>query len=379
MQHITILERLRALLPTRTQSEPATQGTLIPFVRRKAERKIALALQGGGAHGAFTWGVLDRILEDPHIRIEAVSGASAGAINAAVLASGYAQGGAETARESLQAFWQSLAQLARISPLQPTPLAALAFGRDIELSFSYMLRDVVSRVISPYQFNPLDLNPLRDLLLKFVDFDALRGEEAIRLLIAATNAETGASRIFRNDELSVEVLLASACLPAVHQAQKLDGGYYWDGGFTANPPLLPLIEATAAHDVVVVRLNPAEEKGLPVTAPKIQTRLSRIVFDAALKQELEALERMRLMAVESGHHRSTLGRRLADLRMHMISEDALMNDIGGASQLHPDWRFVHFLRDQGRAAGTRWLLEASETAVRPTPQRHREATALSVL
>jgi NTE family protein len=378
MQHITILERLRALLPSRTQSEPATRGTLIPFVRRKVERTVALALQGGGAHGAFTWGVVDRILEDPQIRIEAISGASAGAINAAVLASGHAHGGAEAARENFQAFWQNLAQLARMSPLQPTPLATIAFGRDMELSFSYMWRDVVSRVISPYQFNPLDLNPLRDLLLKFVDFDALRGERAIRLLVAATNAETGASRIFRNDELSVEVLLASACLPTVHQAQKLDGGYYWDGGFTANPPLLPLIEATAARDVVVVRLNPAEEKGLPVTAPKIQTRLSRIVFDAALKQELEALDRLRCMAAESGHHRSTLGRRLADLRLHMIGEDALMNDIGGASQMHPDWRFVHFLRDHGRAAGTRWLSESSESAAQPATQRRRAASALSV-
>ena len=339
MQNIAILERLRGLWRSRS----------------RATRPIALALQGGGAHGAFTWGVLDRVLEEPGWRIEALSGASAGAINAAVLASAHAQGGAARAREQLQDFWRSLAMVARLSPLRPTALEAVAFGRDVEMSFSYMMRDMISRVVSPYQFNPLDLNPLREILVKFVNFEALRGETAIRLFIAATNAESGAGRIFTNSELSPEVLLASACLPSVSQAVKLDDGYYWDGGFSSNPPLLPLIEGSTARDVVVVRLNPTSEHGLPVTAPKIQTRLNRIIFDAPLKRELDEIDRLRRMSAESGAHRSSLGRRLNALRLHMISEDALMNEVGGASQQHPDWQLIHLLQGEGRAACARWL------------------------
>jgi NTE family protein len=247
--------------------------------------------------------------------------------------------------------------VARLNPLRPTVLEAIALGRDVEMSFSYMMRDVFSRVVSPYQFNPLDLNPLREILLKFVDFDVLRGADAVRLFVAATNAETGVGRIFTNRELSPDVLLASACLPSMSWAVKLDDGYYWDGGFASNPPELPLIEGCAARDVLVVRLNPTNGQGLPVTAPKIQTRLNRIIFDAPLKRELENIERLRDLAAESGFHRSRLGRRLADLRLHMISEDALMNDIGGASQMHPDWQLVHRLQNEGRDACARWLDE----------------------
>jgi NTE family protein len=332
---------------------------LLPFIRTRPARAIALALQGGGAHGAFTWGVLDRLLEDSRYRIEAISGTSAGAINAAVLASGYVQGGAPAARGRLQGFWQTLAKVARASPLQPTPLEAIAFGRDIELSISYMLRDMISRVVSPYQFNPLDLNPLREIMLEFIDFDAIRRTDAFRLFIAATDVETGDARIFTGAELSPEVLLASACLPSVHQAVKIDGRYYWDGGFTANPPLMPLIEGCAANDVVIVRLNPTREEGVPVTAPKIQTRVNRIVFDAALKRELELIERLRRITAEAGAQRSALGRRLAGLQLHVIGEDGLMNEIGGASKIHPDWRLVHYLREQGYTACARWLSDGA--------------------
>jgi NTE family protein len=381
MQHASILERVRRLWSSASvgeRNERRRKGAiLLPFFRARPARTIALALQGGGAHGAFTWGVLDRLLEDDTCRIEAISGTSAGAINAAVLASGYVQGGASAAREGLQGFWQTLAKIARASPLQPTPLEAIAFGRDIELSISYMLRDMISRVVSPYQFNPLDLNPLREVILDFVDFEALRRSDLVRLFIAATDAETGDGRIFTNNELSPEVLLASACLPSVHQAVKIDGRYYWDGGFTANPPLMPLIENCAADDLVVVRLNPTREEGVPVTAPKIQTRINRIVFDAALKRELEMIERLRRLTFETGVQRSTLSRKLAGLRLHMIGEDGLMNEIGGTSKIHPDWRLVHYLREQGYTACARWLSDGAR-ARRPrsaSPQRGQFAAA----
>ncbi len=369
MTQVTILDRLRRLFAAGHDAarESSVRGMLIPFARRHATRPLALALQGGGAHGAFTWGVLDRLLEDRHVRIEAISGTSAGAINAAVLASGFAREGAVGARKNLQEFWRTLAQRARMSPLQPAPLETLAFGRDTELSPSHMWRDMLSRVVSPYQFNPLDLNPLRDLLAQCVDIEALRRPDAIRLLIAATNAETGDCRLFANAELSLDVLLASACLPSVSQAVKLDDGWYWDGGFTANPPVLPLIETTAAPEVLVVRLNPTTEQGLPVTAPKIQSRVSRIVFDAPLKHELETLDRLRRLAVEGGD-RTRLGKRFAAVRVHAIAEDALMTGVGAASKLHPDWHLVHLLHDSGRSACERWLATPAQAvpAVRQT-------------
>ena len=364
MQNIAILEKLRTLLRRKDPSPVAAEGgELIPFMRRPPERRVAFALQGGGAHGAFTWGVLDRALEQG-LAIEAISGASAGAINAAVLATAYAQGGAPYARARLAAFWQALAQVARMSPLRPTTLEAIAFGRDLELSATSIMRDMLSRVVSPYQFNPLDVNPLRQILAEFVDIEVLRAPGAIRLVIAATNAETGAARLFSNDELSLDVLLASTCLPALSQAVKLDDGYYWDGGYSSNPPLLPLIECTAARDVVLVRLNPLAEPGLPVTAPKIQSRLNRIVFDTPLKRELDELERLRQVTAESGAHRSALGRRLAGLTLHTIGEDELMNEVGAASQSHPDTRLIELLHREGRASCERWLSVSA-----PVPQK----------
>ncbi len=330
--------------------------------RKKDPRRLALALQGGGAHGAFTWGVLDRLLENNSRTVDAISGTSAGAINAAIFAAGYLDGGASGARDRLMRFWHKLADLARLNPMQPTPFEIMALGRNIELSFAHVLRDVMVQMFSPYQLNPLDLNPLRDLLVRFIDFKRLQQDDAPRLFIAATNVETGEPRIFSNAEISPEVLLASACLPALHQAVRLPDGYYWDGGFTANPPLLALIEGSVADDILIVRLNPQSEKSLPVTAPGIQSRVNRIVFDAPLKRELEMIERLRHMSHEGGAARTALGRRLAALTLHTISEDDVMNELGPASKLHPNWELVRYLRDVGRDACARWLAETAPTA-----------------
>ncbi|MFI4988430.1 MAG: patatin-like phospholipase family protein, partial [Alphaproteobacteria bacterium] len=256
-------------------------------------RPLALALQGGGAHGAFTWGVLDRLLEAPGCRIAGISGTSAGALNAAVLAAGYLEGGPAAARERLASLWGRLAGLARFSPLQQTPLETLLLGRASEWSFSHTVFEAAQRLLSPYQLNPLGLNPLRDILVELIDFEALRTSSAIRLIIAATNVETGEARLFTNEELSPEVLLASACLPTLYPAVKLDGAYYWDGGFAANPPILPLVEACPVEDIVLVRLSPRFEKGVPTSARGIQSRLSRIAFDSPLKSELAALAWLR--------------------------------------------------------------------------------------
>ena len=351
-----ILGRLHGLLGKLGRVAPAGLGRAA--TQRRRTRPLALALQGGGAHGAFTWGVLDRLLEDDSRVIDAISGTSAGAINAAVFAAGYLEGGAAGARDRLTRFWHKLADLARLNPLQPTPFEIMVLGRNIEFSFAHVLRDVMVQMFSPYQLNPLDLNPLRDLLVRFVDFKRLREDDAPRLFIAATNVETGEPRIFSNSEISPEVLLASACLPALHQAVRLPDGYYWDGGFSANPPLLPLVEGSIADDILIVRLNPRSEKTLPVSAPGIHARVSRIVFDAPLKRELEMIERLRQVAHEcGGATRSPFSRRLASARLHSVSEDDVMSELGAASKLHPNWELVRYLRDVGRSACARWLKE----------------------
>jgi NTE family protein len=317
---------------------------------------VALALQGGGAHGAFTWGVLDRLLEEPSCRIEAISGASAGAINAAVLASGYLAGGAAGARAQLDALWRRLAALARLSPLQATPVELLVLGRRRELSAAHAIFDFVSRIASPYQLNPLDLNPLRELLVELVDFDRLTDTGAIPLYVSATNVETSECRIFTSGEITASVLLASACLPTIHKAVRLDNGHYWDGGFTANPPVLPLVEQCESEDIVVVRTIPRYERGAPLTARGIQARLARIVFDGPLKGELAALGWLRRMAETARLDVSPLGRRLAALRLHTIAADEALGKLGSASRLHPDWHLVHSLKELGRAAATEWLV-----------------------
>ena len=317
--------------------------------------RLALALQGGGAHGAFTWGVLDRLLEVPSFRIVAISGASAGAINAAVLAAGYLEGGPVAARERLEALWRKLAQLAAFSPLRPTPFEMLVLGRNSEWSFSHLAFDLVSRLWSPYQLNPLGLNPLRQVLVELIDFERLRGSDAIRLFVAATGVESGAARLFTNKDLTPDVLLASACLPTLYPAVKLDGGHYWDGGFTANPPLLPLVEECDASDIVLVRLNPGQEVPVPTTARGIQSLLSRIVFDSPLKRELESIDWLRRMAKKAGIGAAGPAERLASLRLHTIGDDDALSKLGSASKLHPDWPLVRALRDAGREAAEGWL------------------------
>jgi len=312
-------------------------------------RTLALALQGGGAHGAFTWGVLDRLLEEPGLEIPAISGSSAGALNAAALAAGHLEGGADGARRRLAELWQGVADLARSSPLR----AASGW------SPSQLFFDFATRFFSPYQMNPLGHNPLRDLLDPLIDFERLKAREAIRLFVAATNVETGAARIFTNAEITLDVMLASACLPTLHQAVKLDDGYYWDGGFTANPPLLPLVEASEASDLLLVRLDPSHEGGLPRTSQAIADRLNHIVIGAPLKAELGAVAALQRMAAEAGVAPGPVGRRMAALRLHSVGDDALMRKLGPRSRLVPDRKLVQELHAAGRRSAGQWLADGS--------------------
>jgi NTE family protein len=318
--------------------------------KKKAGLKaIALALQGGGAHGAFTWGVLDRLLEDERISIEGVSATSAGAMNAAVLAYGLQQGGCEQARKGLHDFWRAVAHAAEwYSPFRQLP-GVSGFGLD--QSPMYLMAEAVMRTFSPYQFNPLNTNPLRDLLAKHVDFAALRADCPIHLYLCATNVETGKIKIFSHEDICVNAVLASACLPMLFQAVEIDGQHYWDGGYVGNPAIYPLIYNCKTNDVVIVHINPIVRPGVPTTATKILNRINEVSFNSSLMRELRAIN-----FVTSLIKKGKVGRNdMKEMLMHSIRSDETMAELGVSSKLNADWKFLCFLRDKGRAEADSWL------------------------
>jgi NTE family protein len=249
---------------------------------------IDLALQGGGSHGAFTWGVLDRLLEERWLHIVAISGTSAGAMNAAVLADGWTQGGAEGARAALDRYWHRVARAAAFSPLRRSPLDRLMGRWTLDTSPIYVALDLMSRLISPYDLNPLGLNPLRGILAESIDFTRL-ASSPIKLFVAATNVRTGRGRIFRNAEITADVLLVSACLPTMFRGIEIDGEIYWDGGYAGNPTITPLIRESDAGDTILVQINPRERPEAPRSAAEILNRLNEISFNSPLMKELRMI------------------------------------------------------------------------------------------
>ena len=312
---------------------------------------VDLALQGGGSHGAFTWGVLDRLLEEPRLEIEAISGTSAGAMNGAVLVSGFMQGGADGARAALDAYWRRVADAARFSPIQRSPLDRLMNRWTLDTSLGYLVMDLVSRVVSPYSLNPLGFNPISDILRESIDFAHL-GEASIRLFITATNVHTGRGRVFRNKEITPEVLLASACLPTMFQAVEIDGEPYWDGGFVGNPTVTPLVREGEATDVILVQINPRERRETPRTATEILNRLNEISFNSPLMKELRMIALLR-QAADPG---SGEGARWARMRTHRIITDKLA-EFGASSKLNAERAFLTLLKEEGRRCAEAFLLE----------------------
>jgi NTE family protein len=310
---------------------------------------IDLALQGGGSHGAFTWGVLDRLLEEPWLRIAGISGTSAGAMNAAVLADGWVDGGAEGARAALEKFWRRVSRAAAFSPLQRSPLDRLLGRWTLDTSPAYVFMDLMSRVLSPYALNPLDLNPLRGILTESIDFSRL-ATSPIKLFITATSVRTGRGRIFRNAEITAEVLLASACLPTMFRAIEIDGEPYWDGGFTGNPTITPLVRETDAHDSILVQINPRERSETPRSAADILNRLNEISFNSPLMKELRMIALLRQVA-DPGTGEGT---RWAQMRMHRIMTD-MLTQFGASSKLNAEWEFIAMLRSEGRRAAGDFL------------------------
>jgi NTE family protein len=315
---------------------------------------IDLALQGGGSHGAFTWGVLDRLLEEPWLQIEAISGTSAGAMNAAVLAHGWAHGGAEGAKAALDSYWRRVARAAAFSPLQRSPLDRLLGRWSLDSSPAYLAFDLMTRVFSPYHLNPLDLNPLRAILAESIHFDEL-ARASIKLFITATSVRTGRGRIFRNAEISADVLLASACLPTMFQAIEIDGEYYWDGGYAGNPTITPLIRESDAQDTILVQINPRERTDIPRTANDVLNRLNEISFNSPLMKELRMIALLRQVA-DPGHGE---GARWARMRTHRIWTDTLAA-FGASSKLNAEWQFVEMLKEEGRHSANQFLAAHAE-------------------
>jgi NTE family protein len=310
---------------------------------------IALALQGGGSHGAFTWGVLDRLLEEPRLEIAGISGTSAGAMNAAVLADGWTERGAEGAREALEKYWQRVSRAAAFSPLQRSALDRFMGRWTLDTSPAYIALDLMSRLLSPYDLNPIGLHPLRSILTESIDFDRLT-RSPIKLFITATNVRTGRGRIFRNGEITADVLLASACLPTMFRAIEIDGDEYWDGGFAGNPTITPLIRESDAHDTILVQINPRERPERPRSASDILNRLNEISFNSPLMKELRMIALLRQVADPGTGE----GARWAQMRTHRIMTDMLAQ-CGASSKLNAEWDFLTLLRTEGRRAAGEFL------------------------
>ncbi len=318
-------------------------------------KPVNLALQGGGAHGAFTWGVLDRILEDGRLEIAGISGTSAGAMNAVVLADGYTRAGTEGARAALDVFWRSMSESAKFSPLRRTPFDVLTGQWGLEHNPVYHALDALSRLASPYQLNPMKVNPLRDLLEKNVDFERVRACTAFKLYISATNVETGKVKVFPRGALTADMVMASACLPTLYQAVEVDGVPYWDGGYMGNPALFPFHGHTGTDDVVVIQINPIERKGAPRTPQEIQNRINEISFNGSLLKELRAIDFVDRLIRE--------GKLSPDdyrqVRVHVIENQAALKPLGASSKMNTEWAFLTKLRDLGRDTASTWLDETA--------------------
>lgn len=321
-----------------TASETARQSPATPHL-------IDLALQGGGSHGAFTWGTLDRLLEAEWLEVEAISGTSAGAMNAAVFAHGIATGGREAARAALHDFWHKVSRAAAFSPFQRSPLDRFMGRWTLDNSPGYIMADLMARLVSPYALGGGG-NPLAGILAECIDFERL-ASGPVKLFITATNVRTGRPRIFRRHEITPEVLLASACLPTMFQAVEIDGEPYWDGGFSGNPTLSPLVRECEAHDTFLVQINPVERPELPRSARDILSRVNEVAFNATLLKELKMIALLRNVA-DPGN---TEGRLWGEMRMHRISSP-MMNDLGASSKLNAEWEFLTMLRDEGRRAAS---------------------------
>ena len=325
------------------------------------KKTVNLALQGGGTHGAFTWGILDRLLEDGRIEIEGLSATSAGSMNAVAYAWGAMNGGPDGARQALNDLWREVNKAGELySPVRQSSLESfwpkVSKVWPAASGFSFWLFDSWTRVFSPYQFNPLNINPLRDMLCNCIDFEELVRCDCVELFISATNVRTGQVRVFRNEEITPEVVLASASLPFYFQAVEIEGEHYWDGGYMGNPSLFPLFYYTRSRDMIIVHINPIEREEIPTTAIDIGNRLNEITFNSSLLKELRAIAFV-LKLLDENWIRDEYRRELKHVLVHSIRADKALKDLGVATKFISSWEFLTDLRDRGRETAESWLAE----------------------
>jgi NTE family protein len=339
-------------------------------------KKINLALQGGGAHGAFTWGVLDSLLADPRLEIEGISGASAGAINAVVLADGLARGGPMEARNRLAAVWRAVSSNGDLTPLERSVTDRLLSFVPYEGSPAQAWFDAVSRFWSPYDFNPLNINPLRDVVERFVDFEKLRSCEGRQLFVSATNVFTGRLRIFPRDKITAEVIMASSCLPMVFQAVEIDGIPYWDGGYMGNPAIFPFFRTTDTEDVLIVSINPLERNMTPRTQNEIMNRINEITFNSSLIAEYRAIDFVTRLIDQGRLPRGRGPGEYRRINVHRIALDSAFKELTADSKLDSDFAFFELLRNGGQRAGKDFLnRHFDDLGVRSTVDIAAEAQA----
>jgi len=317
----------------------------------KTTTNTNLALQGGGSHGAFTWGVLDKLLEDGRLAFPGISGTSAGAINTVLYADGMMNGGADGAREALHNFWHKLSLAGHWSPIKRNPLDMMLGNWSLDRSPGFHIHNLLTQLFSPYQLNPLNLNPLKSMLESSVDFERVRNCDMTKLFISATNVETGRVKVFEHKELTADMVIASCCLPMVFQAVEIDGVPYWDGGYMGNPSLFPFFESTDCSDIVVVQINPIERKGIPKTPQAISDRINEIGFNSSLLKDLRSVEFVSRL-IKKGVLSDTEYR---DNHIHIIENQDALIPLGVSSKMNVEWKFLQHLRDIGRDTAENWL------------------------
>jgi len=334
-----------SLLPGRAANPQAPPTT----------KHINLALQGGGAHGAFTWGVLEHLLSDERLVVEGISGTSAGAVNAVMFADGMARGGRAEAQKRLADFWRAVSNNGSLPPLQRAVIDRLLSFIPLEGTPIQAWLDMVARYFSPYDFNPLNINPLKDLFERFVDFDTLRRSSDLQLFISATNVQTGRVRIFAREHITAEALMASACLPLLFRAVEIDGVPYWDGGYLANPVIFPFFGTTKTEDVLVVQINPLVRQATPMSANEIMNRINEITFNASLLSEYRAMEFVARLIDRGRLPRGTGPGQYRRVNVHRIVLDRYGTNYDASSKISTDYSFFETLRLNGKRAARRFL------------------------
>ena len=320
--------------------------------KQPTTKPISLALQGGGAHGAYAWGVLDRLLEEEDIDIEGVSGTSAGAMNAAVMVNGYATGGRQGAREKLEQFWHKVSEVAG-NPMNTAAFEQFLGNWNLSLSPMHHMMDLWTSMVSPYDTNPLNINPLKDVLEEVLEVDALRACDTMKLFISATHVKSGQVRVFNTAEMSVDVLLASACLPQMFQAVEIEGEHYWDGGYMGDPAIHPLIYHCDTADMVLVQITPIYRDDVPKQPIDITNRVNEINFNSSLIAEMRAIDFVKRLIkdgkLEEGAYK--------DMRVHRIYDPASFAELNASSKMNPSLEFFEHLKALGRSSCAHWINE----------------------